>query len=176
MIRIYITLLLISFLTFSCSKKEEAKGEKTTFTHYQKDSLSFDLPTGWKVKQDYTNKDGRYLEIDKYADYKVESTLGITVLNEIQLSDSVIASQIRQLQFYYQKINFKLLEQNKNIKLGKYNTKMTTYEADNTKNKVYGKICVTQDKNKTILVQIIDNKPGIGLSDYNTIFNTFTIQ
>lgn len=176
MIRIYITIFLISILTFSCSKKEEVKEGKITAVQYQKGSLSFDLPTGWKVKQDYTDKTGRYLEIDKYADYKVESTLGISILNDIQPSDSVIANQIKQLQFYYQKINFKLLEQNKDLKLGKYNIRMTTYTADNVKNKVYGKICVTQDKNKTLLFQIVDNKPDVGFSDYNTIFNTFTIQ
>lgn len=175
MIRSYIILLLITCFTISCSKKEE-NNTKLSITQYQKDSLSFDLPVGWKVKQDYTNKTGRYLELDKYSDYKVKSTLAIGILHDNVISDSVIASQIRQLQFYYQKVNFKLLEQNKKIQLGKYPAIMTSYEADDTKNKVYGKICVIQNNNKTISVQIVDSETKEGLSEYNTIFNTFTIR
>ncbi len=170
-----ILLFSVLFLTFSCSQKEETKKELSIET-YQKEGISFNLPEGWKVKQDYTNKDGRFLELDKYSNYKVESTMAIGILNQKQSSDSILANQIKQLKFFYQKVNFKVLDENKKSKLGKYDALITNYEADDTKNKVYGKICVIQEKEKPISVQIVENKQNTDMSDYNTIFNTFALK
>jgi hypothetical protein len=170
-----LVLFSVLFLTFSCSQKEGAKKDSVSET-YQKEGISFNLPEGWKVKQDYTNKEGRYLELDKYANYKVESTMAISLLKNKQSSDSIVDSQIKQLQDYYQKVNFKVLEEKKNVKLGKYEAVATTYEADDTKNKVYGEVSVIQENDKTISVQIVENKQNADRADYQVIFTTFTIK
>ncbi|MDR1877051.1 MAG: hypothetical protein LBQ84_05450 [Flavobacteriaceae bacterium] len=170
-----IPFILLLLIVFSCEKKEEVTKQDIT-EKYQKEGISFDLPVGWSVKQDYTNEEGRYLQLDKYSNYKVESTMAIGILKNKQSQDSIIDHQIKQLQFFYQKVIFKTLEEKKKSQLGKYEALVTTYEADDTKNKVYGKVFVIRENDKTIYVQIVENKPDTNMSDYNIIFNTITIK
>ncbi|MDR2121893.1 MAG: hypothetical protein LBP34_02095 [Flavobacteriaceae bacterium] len=172
----YALLFSVLVLIFSCSKKEEKNTKKSPAEIYQKEGVSFNLPAGWKVKQDYTRDEGRYLELDKYSNYKIESSLAIGILKKAGSTDSILDSQIKQLQFFYQKVTFNVLEEKKNTRLGKYNAITTTYEADDTRNKVYGKISVIQENDKTLFVQIVENKQNTDISDYNAIFNTFTIK
>jgi hypothetical protein len=171
-ISIFIFSLLI--IVSSCTQSKENKS-KTTHT-YQNEGLSINLPINWKVKNDYFKEGNRYLELDKYTNYKVESTMAISIFKKKLSADSILNDQINQLQYYYQKVNFKIISKNKPTHLGKFNCVTTYYEADDTKDKVYGEVGVMHYKDKTITLQIVKSKNNTDSSDYNFMFNTFIIN
>ncbi|WP_295840911.1 hypothetical protein [uncultured Apibacter sp.] len=171
-IKIFIFSLLI--IIISCTKNKENNTKATQA--YQKEGLSIDLPFYWKVKDDYLKEGNRYIELDKYANYSVESTMAISIFKQKLSVDSILNNQINQLRTFYQKVNFKVTNENKFIRLGKFDCISTFYEADDTKNKIYGQVGVIQYENKTITVQIIENKNNADMSDYNFMFNTFIIK
>lgn len=164
------SLLIVS----SCTQTKE---NKTQITHtYQKEGLSINLPFNWKVKNDYFKEGNRYIELDKYTNYKVESTMAISIFNQKLSADSILNDQINQLQIFYQKVNFKIITKNTPTHLGKFDCNTTYYEADDTKDKVYGEVGVIHYKDKTITLQIVENKNNTDRSDYNFMFNTFIIK
>ena len=167
---IFSLLLLIS----SCTQSKESK--KQTTNTYQKEGLSINLPLHWKVKNDYFKEGVRYLELDKYTNYKIESTIAISIFNKKLSADSIVSDQINQLQFFYQKVNFKVTSKNKSTHLGKFNWITTYYEADDTRDKVYGEVGVMHYEDKTITLQIVEDKNNTDRSDYNVMFNTFIIK
>jgi len=168
-IGILLSIILLSFAV-SCSKQTEGKQKADSL--YQKDSLSFTLPVSWLVKDDYVNRDGRFLELDKYVDYRVKSTMAIGILSKEQPSDSILENQLKQLALYYKEVIFKVLEENKTAKLGKYSALLTTYMADDAQAKIYGRIFVIDETKHPVYVQIVEDTQNSGDSDYDAIFNS----
>ena len=165
-------LLSIILLSFAVSCSKQAKEPQKVDNLYQKDSLSFTLPVSWLVKDDYVNRDGRFLELDKYVDYKVKSTMAIGILFKKQPSDSILGNQLKQLASYYKEITFKVLEENKTAKLGKFSALLTTYMADDTQAKIYGRIFVIDEAKNPVYVQIVEDSQSPDNLDYDTIFNS----
>lgn len=174
MSKISVFIFTLLFIINSCTQSKESK--KQTTNTYQKEGLSINLPLHWKVKNDYFKEGVRYLELDKYTNYKIESTIAISIFNKKLSADSIVSDQINQLQFFYQKVNFKVTSKNKSTHLGKFNWITTYYEADDTRDKVYGEVGVMHYKDKTITLQIVEDKNNTDRSDYNVMFNTFIIK
>ncbi|WP_303849086.1 hypothetical protein [Apibacter mensalis] len=171
-----ISVFIFSLIILVCSCTQSKESNKQTTNTYQKEGISINLPLYWKVKNDYFKEGNRYVEIDKYTNYKVESTIAISIFNKKLSADSLLSDQINQLKYFYQKVGFKVISKNKSTHIGKFDWITSNYEADDTKNKVYGEIGVTYYEDKTIILQIVEDKNNTDRSDFNVMFNTFIIK
>lgn len=169
-------LFLLSFVIISCKpNSKNTVTEDNTVTHYTHNNVSFTLPKNWTVEKQKEQTDD-YFVLNKYENYKIQGTLAITIYPEKQVTDSVFSSQIRQLKLYYSPVTFKVDEAKKAVKLGKFESEMKSYFADDTKQKAYGKLFVIQQDKKTICVQLIEMKENSLTNDYNEIFSSLEIK